>query len=70
MWLQILALAADLPAWMRTLSFDTHTPVRCWEPKRLRLRLLAVAGRNHPHRPQTTAALPRGWPWIPLIEAG
>ena len=44
-WLEIVALAADLLAWTQTLAFDDHDPARRWEPKRLRLRLLAVAGR-------------------------
>ncbi|ORW08109.1 IS1380 family transposase [Mycolicibacter longobardus] len=43
-WLEIISLAADLLVWTQTLAF-THHPVRRWEPKRLRLRLLAVAGR-------------------------
>ena len=43
-WLQIVALAADLLVWTQTLAFTDH-PARRWEPKRLRLRLLTVAGR-------------------------
>lgn len=44
-WLEIVALATDLLAWMKTLAWDEHEPARRWEPKRLRLRILAVAGR-------------------------
>jgi hypothetical protein len=40
-----IALAADLLAWPQTLAWDEHEPARRWEPKRLRLRILAIAGR-------------------------
>src|SRR3954451_20752774 len=40
----IVALAADLLAWMQTLALTDH-PGRRWEPKRLRLRLLTIPAR-------------------------
>ena len=43
--LEVVALATDLLAWTQTLAFDQHEPARRWAPKRLRLRILAVAGR-------------------------
>src|SRR3954451_5939399 len=43
-WCAIVALAGDLTAWMQTLALAGHQ-ARRWEPKRLRLRLLAIAGR-------------------------
>jgi hypothetical protein len=43
-WCGIVALAGDLLAWMQTLALTEH-PARRWEPKRLRLRLLSIAGR-------------------------
>jgi hypothetical protein len=43
-WCAIVALAGDLLAWMQTLALTEH-PARRWEPKRLRLRLLSIAGR-------------------------
>jgi hypothetical protein len=43
-WCAIVALAGDLLAWMQTLALVEH-PARRWEPKRLRLRLLSIAGR-------------------------
>jgi hypothetical protein len=43
-WCAIVALAGDLIAWMQTLALTGHA-ARRWEPKRLRLRLLAIAGR-------------------------
>ena len=39
-WCPIVALAADLTAWMQTLALTEH-PARRWEPK----RLLSIAGR-------------------------
>ena len=44
-WCAIVALAADLVAWMQTLALTAHE-ARRWEPKRLRLRLLSIAGRR------------------------
>jgi hypothetical protein len=43
-WCAIVALAGDLTAWMQTLALTSHA-ARRWEPKRLRLRLLSIAGR-------------------------
>ncbi len=43
-WCAVVALAGDLVAWMQTLALAEH-PARRWEPKRLRLRLLGIAGR-------------------------
>ncbi len=43
-WCAIVALAGDLVAWMQTLALNGHA-ARRWEPKRLRLRLLSIAGR-------------------------
>lgn len=68
-WLEIIALAADLLAWTQTLAF-TNAPARRWEPKRLRLRLLGVAGRIISSGRRRYLRLPRGWPWTDLIENG
>lgn len=38
-WLELVALAADLLAWTHDLALG-DTPAQTWEPKRLRLRLL------------------------------
>ncbi len=70
-WLEIVSLAAELLAWTQTLFWDEHEPVRRWEPKRLRLRILAVAGQtthtagsdysDSPEAGTTTASsIPRG----------
>ncbi|MBU8821198.1 transposase, partial [Mycolicibacterium goodii] len=45
-------------------------PARRWEPKRLRLRLLSVAGRIITSGRRRLLRLPRGWPWSDLIETG
>lgn len=68
-WLEIAALAADLLAWTQTLAFDEAEPARRWEPKRLRLRILAVAGRIIHSGRRRRLRLPRDWPWNHLIDA-
>ncbi|UXA15102.1 IS1380 family transposase (plasmid) [Mycobacterium sp. SMC-8] len=68
-WLEITLLAADLLVWTQVLAFTGH-PARGWEPKRLRLRLLAVAGRIITSGRRRYLRLPRGWPWSDLIEFG
>ena len=70
LWLEIVALAADLLTWTQTLAFDHHQPARRWEPKRLRLRLLAVAGRIVRTGRRRLLRLPRDWPWNHLIDTG
>jgi hypothetical protein len=66
-WLEITLLAADLLVWTQVLALHGQ-PARRWEPKRLRLRLLAVAGRIICSRRRRFLRLPRGWPWSGLIE--
>jgi hypothetical protein len=43
-WCALVALACELTAWMQTLALAGHD-ARRWEPKRLRLRLLAIPAR-------------------------
>lgn len=69
LWLEITLLAADLLVWTQVLAFTAH-PARRWEPKRLRLRLLSVAGRIIHTGRRRLLRLPRGWPWSDLIESG
>jgi hypothetical protein len=47
-WVAIVALALEVTAWMQLLALTDH-PARRWEPKRLRLRLFAIAGRIARH---------------------
>jgi hypothetical protein len=68
-WLEIIALAADLLAWTQTLAWHDH-PARRWEPTRLRFRLLGVAGRIIRSGRRRRLRLPRGWPWNDLIDTG
>ena len=69
-WVEVVALAADLLTWMQTLAFQKHEPARRWEPKRLRFRLLAVAGRIVHTGRRRRLRLPRDWPWNRLIDTG
>jgi hypothetical protein len=69
-WVEIVALAADLLTWTQTLAFDETEPARRWEPKRLRFRILAVAGRIIHTGRRRRLRLPRDWPWNQLIDTG
>lgn len=68
-WLEIIALAADLLTWTQTLAFSDH-PARRWEPKRLRFRILNTAARIIRTGRQHRLRLPLGWPWNDLIDHG
>ena len=70
LWVEVVALAADLLAWTQNLAFDQHEPARRWEPKRLRFRLLAVAGRIVRTGRRRRLRLPHDWPWNHLIDTG
>jgi len=69
-WVEVVALAADLLTWTQTLAFDETEPARRWEPKRLRFRILAVAGHIIRTGRRRRLRLPRGWPWNHLIDTG
>ena len=66
-WVAIAALALELTAWMQTLALTDHQ-ARRWEPKRLRLRLLAIAGRIAHHARQTHLRLASHAPWVELLH--
>jgi hypothetical protein len=68
-WLELVQLAAELLTWTQTLAF-TGSIARFWEPKRLRLRMLHVAGRLITSGRREWLRLPRGWPWRDLIVNG
>lgn len=68
LWIEVVALAADLLTWTQTLSFDETEPARRWEPKRLRFRILAVAGRIINSGRRRRLRLPRDWPWNQLLD--
>jgi DDE family transposase len=69
-WLEIVALAADLLTWTQTLAWPPTAAVRRWEPKRFRLRILAVAGQIVRGGRRHRLRLPRDWPWNGLIDTG
>ena len=60
-WLEISLIAQDLIAQTKALALDGEL-ARC-EPKRLRYRLLHVAGRLAFHARQAVLHLDRDWPW-------
>jgi hypothetical protein len=68
-WLELVAIAADLLAWTQHLAL-ADSPARTWEPKRLRLRLLNIAGRVVRTGRREHLRLPRGWPWTNTLLTG
>jgi hypothetical protein len=64
-WLEAALLAHDLTVWTQQLLFDGEH--RVCEPKRLRYRLLHVAGRLTRHARRLTLHLPADWPWAGAI---
>jgi len=68
-WLELVQLAAELLTWTQLLAWPER-PARSWEPKRLRLRLLAVAGRIITTGRRSILRLSRRWPWTDLITSG
>jgi hypothetical protein len=65
-WLEIVALASELTAWVQMLALTGH-PARRWEPKRLRLRIFSAAGRLVRGGRQLRLRLSNRWPWADLI---
>jgi hypothetical protein len=57
--------ADDLTVWTQLLLFDGEH--RVCEPKRLRYRLLLVAGKLTRHARRLTLHLPADWPWSAAI---
>jgi hypothetical protein len=70
LWMEVVALAADLLTWTQILAWAESDPARRWEPKRLRFRVLAVAGRIIRTGRRRRLRLPRNWPWNRLIDTG
>jgi Transposase DDE domain group 1 len=67
LWCEIVALACDLLAWMQMIALAGQA--RRWEPKRLRLRLFAVAGRLASSGRKLRLRLAGRWPWSSEITA-
>jgi hypothetical protein len=66
-WLELVGIAQDLLAWNKALCLDGEL-ARC-EPKRLRYRLLHVAGRLAFHARQAILHLQSDWPWAHELTA-
>jgi hypothetical protein len=66
-WLELVLIAQDLLAWSRPLCLAGEL-ARC-EPKRLRYRLLHVAGRLAFHARQAVLHLSSDWPWARDLAA-
>jgi len=67
-WVELVLLAQDLTAWMQTLALDGEHAVA--EPKRLRLRLFAVAARLVRTARQRILHLDASWPWATSVRNG
>jgi len=67
LWCEIVALACELLAWTQMLALTGKA--RRWEPRRLRLRLLAIAGRLVRGSRRLRLRLARNWPWAADITA-
>jgi Transposase DDE domain group 1 len=66
-WLELILLAQDLLAWKRALILDPDSARLA--PKRLRHRLLHVAGRLTRSGRRRTLHLPNAWPWADALIA-
>jgi Transposase DDE domain group 1 len=61
-WLALVLIAQDLLAWTQKLCLRGEA--QRWEPKRLRYRLLHIAGRLARSGRRTTLRLQASWPWV------
>jgi hypothetical protein len=66
-WLELSLIAQDLIAWTKNLCLEGELSRS--EPKRLRYRLLHVAGRLAFHARQAILHLDRDWPWAGELAA-
>jgi hypothetical protein len=65
-WLAITALATELMAWTARLALPAAAAA-LYEPKRLRLRILAVAGRIVTTARRRALKIDPAWPWADAI---
>ena len=68
-WCSVVMLACEPLAWTQMLGFAAH-PARRWEPKRLRLRLLSIAGRLARHTRRLVLHLAASNRWTDLLLTG
>ena len=66
-WLELVLIAHNLIIWTQTLLL--HGDLAKAEPKRLRYRLLHVAGRLALHARQARLRLQASWPWARALAA-
>lgn len=66
-WLELSLAAQDLLVWTMALGLGGELALA--EPKRLRQRLLHIAGRVVRSGRRTTLRLPRAWPWAEALVA-
>jgi hypothetical protein len=64
-WFELALCAHDIMIWTQLLCLDGEH--RICEPKRLRYRILHVAGQLTRHARRTTLHLPADWPWASAI---
>jgi hypothetical protein len=67
LWCELVAMACELLTWMQMLALDGAA--RAWEPKRLRLRLFATAGRLVRGGRRLRLRLAATWPWASQLTA-
>ena len=64
-WFELALTAHDIMVWTQQLLLDDEHASA--EPKRLRYRILHVAGQITRHARRTTLHLPGDWPWAGVI---
>ena len=64
-WFELALTAHDIMVWTQQLVLDGEHAAA--EPKRLRYRILHVAGQITRHARRTTLHLPADWPWAGAI---
>jgi hypothetical protein len=64
-WLELALCGHDVMVWTQLLTLDGEH--RVCEPKRLRYRILHVAGQLTRHARRMTLHLPADWPWTEAI---
>jgi len=64
-WFELALTAHDIMVWTQLLTLDGEHAVS--EPKRLRYRILHVAGQITRHARRATLHLPADWPWAAAI---
>ena len=64
-WFELALTAHDIMVWTQQLLLDGEHAIN--EPKRLRYRILHVAGQITRHARRTTLHLPADWPWAGAI---